>query len=347
MFYKCSFGVLMLSLLMIGAIKAAGQSIPDDAVHLPKKIGGEDKSNDRLDAVNVTGKITVNGLTVDEKPPKIFVAVYSYGRFITRKVVEPNGSFSIADVPRNGSVLSVEIDQTEVASAQVIPGPSMIHYQDFQISMPPRGDSRTAIGVVDAMSTYVRDSSTREIFQQAVNDLNKGNTDKAISSLKKVVSADVNDFPAWTQLGNAHFIKKNYKEAEDSYLRSIALRPGYVLPHINLGKLYLIENRPESAVGPLTKAVEVGPSSADAQHFLGEAYLALKKGSKAVVYLNEAIRLAPVEKAEIHLRLAALYDAVGLKSRASFEYKLFLEKIPGYGHAADLKKYIAANPPKQ
>jgi Tfp pilus assembly protein PilF len=81
-------------------------------------------------------------------------------------------------------------------------------------------------------------------------------------------------------------------------------------------------------------------------HYLGEAYLQSKKGSKAVIYLNEAIRLEPVEKAEIHLRLAALYNAAGAKPLASKEYKMFLDKVPSYKDKAALEKYISENPPK-
>jgi tetratricopeptide (TPR) repeat protein len=76
---------------------------------------------------------------------------------------------------------------------------------------------------------------------------------------------------------------------------------------------------------------------------LGESYLQSKKGSKAVIYLNEAITLAPIEKAEIHLRLAALYNAAGAKDRAIAEYKSFLEKVPNHAERKNIEKYIRDN----
>ena len=72
-------------------------------------------------------------------------------------------------------------------------------------------------------------------------------------------------------------------------------------------------------------------------------YLGAKQGSKAVISLNEAIRLAPQAKAELHLRLAALYNAAGAKDRAVNEYKLFLEKKPDYPDRLKLEAYIKAN----
>jgi len=74
--------------------------------------------------------------------------------------------------------------------------------------------------------------------------------------------------------------------------------------------------------------------------FLGEAYLQIKKGSKAVGYLNEAARLG---RPEAHLRLAALYDAVGMKDKAAIEYEQFLEKKPDYPDKKKLQKYISDN----
>ena len=84
-------------------------------------------------------------------------------------------------------------------------------------------------------------------------------------------------------------------------------------------------------------------NSADSFHYLGEAYLQNKQGSKAVVVLNEAIRLAPNEKADIHLRLGALYNAAGAKDRAANEYKLFLQKRPDHKDKSKLEAYIKEN----
>ena len=72
--------------------------------------------------------------------------------------------------------------------------------------------------------------------------------------------------------------------------------------------------------------MKADPKSATANYFLGEAYLALKKGSKAVGYLNEALKLDPIGMADAHLRLAALYNLAGYKDRAAAEYEQFLTK---------------------
>ena len=123
-------------------------------------------------------------------------------------------------------------------------------------------------------------------------------------------------------------------------MRAIEVRPGFVLPLLNLGRLRSSKNKFQEAIEPLTQAVELQPTSAEANFLLGEAYLQSRKGSKAVGYLNEAAKLG---KAEAHLRLATLYNAAGLKDRAAIEYEEFLKKQPDYPDRKKLEQYISAN----
>jgi tetratricopeptide (TPR) repeat protein len=88
--------------------------------------------------------------------------------------------------------------------------------------------------------------------------------------------------------------------------------------------------------------VKLEPPSAQANFFLGEAYLQIKKGSLAVGYLNEAIRLDPSGMADAHLRLGALYNAVGLKDKAATEYEEFLKQRPDDPEKENLRAYITA-----
>jgi tetratricopeptide (TPR) repeat protein len=266
---------------------------------------------------------------------------------VARRQASENGSYTVNEVPREGSTVVVEINQIEVANRQIIFTPASAVYQDFSVDWAQFIGSKDKIGVVSVGSTYERSRENQDRLDRAVADISKGKNESAITLLQAVLKNDPKDFYVWVQLGNAYFLNKDKKNAESSYQRAIAERPSFALALINLGKLYLSQNENDNAVAALTKAVESEPTSADAQHYLGEAYLAIKKGSKAVIYLNEAIRLAPIEKAEVHLRLAALYNGAGLKGRASNEYQKFLEKTPNYPKRDELRKYIAENPPTQ
>jgi tetratricopeptide (TPR) repeat protein len=74
--------------------------------------------------------------------------------------------------------------------------------------------------------------------------------------------------------------------------------------------------------------------------FLGEAYLKLRKGSKAIPYLNEAAKLGRIEA---HLDLGWLYNAAGLKEKAVIEYEEVLRKQPNYADRQRLEQYISEN----
>ncbi len=104
-----------------------------------------------------------------------------------------------------------------------------------------------------------------------------------------------------------------------------------------------MEKKFDAAVEVLTKAVALPAPSADANFLLGESYLQLKKGSKAVPYLEEAARLG---RADARLRLATLYNAAGLKDRAAAEYEQYLAAEPDSPDRKKLEDYIKANKKK-
>ena len=112
---------------------------------------------------------------------------------------------------------------------------------------------------------------------------------------------------------------------------------------VSLGRLRIAQKNYDGAIEALSQAVKVEPTSAQANYFLGEAYLQNKKGSLGVGYLNEALKLDPIGMADAHLRLGALYNAAGMKDKAAAEYEQFLKKVPDYPQAQQLRDYIAAN----
>lgn len=185
--------------------------------------------------------------------------------------------------------------------------------------------------------------ANEELFKKAANHLKNKNYDTAISLLNQIVIADPKDCAAWTELGTAYFRKGNLDDAEKSYQRALQERPSFLPALINLGKLRLARRNFEGAIEALSLALKEQPLSADTNFLVGEAYLQIKKGSKAVGYLNEAIRLDPIGKAEAHLRLAALYKGAGLKEKAAAEYEQFLAKRPDYPEKEALQQYVKAN----
>ncbi len=323
--------------------------------NLPSMIGPRKGS----DGIKVSGFLKVEGIENLAESPVFVVSMIINGRLLERREIKNQGSYSFNSVPfGSDAVLLVESGNAEIkrisnfisAMAPIRGSQSMMMNnevrQDITILWLELQKVKTAPGVINAKTFYLRSDGNQKLFDKAVSVSHNKKKDEAISLFKQIVEKDEKDFVVWTELGTLYFVSEKFNDAEKHYQKSLELNPTFVLTQLNLGKLYLAQKKPDMAIEILDKAILNQPTSPDLNHYLGEAYLQVKKGSKAVVYLNEAIRLAPLEKAELHLRLAALYHAANLKERAALEYQKFLAKIPGYPDKKELEKYITDNLPK-
>jgi tetratricopeptide (TPR) repeat protein len=266
------------------------------------------------------------------------------GMTAARQYVAAGQRYQFINLVAGQYELVVMLDHEVVARqrVEILPGPAQERTrQDLQLEW--KGDARQKPGSISAADFYQRTESNEKLFVRAREATDQKRYDDALATLRELVTADPHDFQAWAELGTVYLFKQNYDESDNSYVKSVAERPTFFLGQMNLGRLRMLRKNYEGAIDPLTAAVTINPKSADANYYLGESYLQIKKGSKAVVYLNEAIRLDPVGKADVHLRLATLYNAAGLKDKAAAEYEQFLKKKPNYPDRKKLEDYIAAN----
>ena len=242
--------------------------------------------------------------------------------------------------------LVLEIEGKEFARYPINAAGTQMVRQDVSLTWAQVNEKLEKLGVLDARTSYSRNKRNEELFTKAMEQKGAGKTEQAISSLTKLTKDDPKDYIAFNELGNLLF-DKNPVAAEAAYRASFAERPESPFALINLGKLQFRQKQYEASIETLNKALTIDDRSADAYHYLGENHLAMRKGSLAVGFLNKAIELAPIEKAELHLRLGALYNAAGLRDRAAAEYRAFLSKVPNYERRSELQSYIEANTPKQ
>ncbi len=294
----------------------------------------------------VYGDVKVHeGQTSGLKPMTLDVLLYTEsGDLVSRQTVQSNGRYRFVNLTDGRYEIAVEVENSEVARFKV----------DF--SSPLKGEIRQDIefewrdlsgaakaGTISAADKYNRPAKNATIFSKASEAIEKKHYDVAVSLLRQIVETDPGDFPAWEELGTAYFIQKDFAEAEKAYTQAISKHPDYALALISLGRLRIAQKNFDGAIEVLTKAVKVEPTSPQANYFLGEAYLQVKKGSVAVNYLNAALKLDPIGMADAHLRLAALYNAVGWKDKAAAEYEQFLKKKPDFADRKKLEQYIAEN----
>lgn len=288
------------------------------------------------------------GDTANIKPVTYHIILYTEsGRVVGRQTVTSNGRFRFIDVPDGEYNLVIELENNEVARVRVtVASPVrtdfrqdlVMKWRSNAVGAKPKGS-----GVVSIADDYVRAAANRTLFSKAGEAAQKGDYAEAASLLRQIVKTDPKDFGAWTELGTALLSQKDHSQAEQAYLKALEMRPTYVMALVNLGRLRVMQKHYEAAIDPLSLAVRVRPDSATANYYLGEAYLQIKKGSQAVIYFNEALKLDPIGKADAHLRLAALYNAAGLKDRAAIEYEQYLKKKPDHPFKSKLQQYIQEN----
>jgi len=270
------------------------------------------------------------------------------GSLVMRQTVSSNGRYRFLDLRNGRYEVVVEYENREIARVSVsIQSPFKTDFrQDIELRW--NGAQKTAkTGVISIAEYSSRSAANKALFQQAMEASQKKHYEDAILQLKQIVDSDDNDFVAWEELGTNYFIIKSLFEAESCYFKAYVLKPNFLPALINLGRVRIVENNLNGAILALDRAVKADPTSPEANYFLGEAYLHAKLGSKAVPYLNAAIKLDPVNMADAHLRLATLYIATGLKDRAAHEYSEFLKRRPDYPERKTLEAFISANKAKK
>lgn len=292
----------------------------------------------------IYGQVAITNFPRDERKPTIFVALVISGSQIERRQTNSNGYFYFLRAPGVGSTLVFEINGSEVGRAFLTPAGSNQVRQDISLDWRSlQGASSSKTGVLSAKDRYERQPENEKLFDRGMEAIRASKNADAIVLFKQLVTADPKDYFAWTMLGTIYFSEKKNDEAVEAFTSALEQKPDFSLALINWGKLEVGRKDYDKAIGLLSKAVVSDPTSPDANHVLGECYLQAKKGSLAVGYLNKAIELAPIEKAEIHLRLATLYNGAGLKDRAAAEYKMFLEKVKDHPDRKKFEQYVKEN----
>jgi Flp pilus assembly protein TadD len=298
--------------------------------------------------ITLWGDVKVDETKVDTKKSlSLSIILYNLAGSVLGRQTVPSGSrYRFNNVRAGEYDIGIEVETTEIARVHVVVGGSAgsDFRQDLEFEWKPSREEKVPkAGTISAADAYKRSASNEALFQKAQAAVDKKKYDDAVNLFKQIADNDNQDFQAWTELGTAYLLREKKSEAEQAYLKAVEVRSTFVLALLNLGRLRVSEKKFAEAIGPLSKVVEVQPESAEANYLLGESYLQTKQGSKAVTYLTEAAKLG---KADAHLRLATLYNAVGMKDKAVLEYEEFLKKKPDFADRKKLEQYIEANKSK-
>ena len=265
---------------------------------------------------------------------------------VARQRVGKGGRFSFNNIIEGNYFIAVELDNVETSRVAIHIAQRKLKpiNQDLQFEWTPSLQVRR--DATSARDSYKRDPQNRKLFDKAMKQINKNELAEAIATLRSVVAADPKDHQSWTELGLVYFVQRDFAAAENSFAKAIEINAEYVTGFVNLGRVRLAQRNNEGAIAALQSGLAKDSTSALANYFLGEAYLAARKQTIAIDHLIEALKLDPDGMANAHLRLATVYNLSGRKDLAAIEYNEFLKKRPEYPDAQRLRDYIIANNPR-
>jgi predicted Zn-dependent protease len=334
---------LLFVLLMFSTTTVWAQ---DDS-GLPIRIGGNRCDSAPTGATStIRGSFNVTGVQNRDQTPKFSIALYAGGGYVTRQRVKNGSTFYFYCVPDRDVYLVAEVDMTEIGTFSMgsLNKPPQINYQDIYVNWSAARDAIVNRNeVISARNSYQRTKENQKLFEKAIGQIRENNGETSAKMLNELISRDPNDFVALTELGNIYCENKRFADAEPLYKHAAELKPDFVNAWFGLGRADLALKNVSDAIVALTAAYKITPDSADVNHFIGEAYLQNKQGTLAIKYMRRAIELSPMEKADLHLRIAWLYNAAGAKNLAAEEYKMLLEKKPNHPDRQKMLDYIAAN----
>ena len=128
-------------------------------------------------------------------------------------------------------------------------------------------------------------------------------------------------------LGNSFDEKKDYKNAERCYRKSLEFDPDYAEAHNNLGVLLKYLGRCDEAEEEYREAIRIYPDYAEAHNNLGNLLCDLEQYGEAEKEHREAIRIYP-DFAIAHYNLGILLDGLERYDEAEEEYREAIRADP-------------------
>jgi tetratricopeptide (TPR) repeat protein len=146
----------------------------------------------------------------------------------------------------------------------------------------------------EAAALSSEETKAQKLYGVAMVLMDRGMKDKAVQKLKEVLELD----------------------------------PGLCDAHIQLGHVFLEEDKVEDAIGEFSYVIKCDPNSNDAKLGLGMAYAKKGEPDKAMEYFQSALKLNPRPE-RVYYEIGKVHESKGELEKAVENYKLALAKLLG------------------
>ena len=121
--------------------------------------------------------------------------------------------------------------------------------------------------------------------------------------------------------------RRDPNDAQQAYLKALALKPDYAEAHMRLGILYARQNNTEAALGQLHEAVLSDPDLAEAHYNLALMLSTTGKIEEAENELNEAVSISP-DSFDARMLLGNLLAQQNHVDQAAAVYREVIRRSP-------------------
>lgn len=153
------------------------------------------------------------------------------------------------------------------------------------------------------------------------------NDQEARSDFEGVIEKNPHATGAIVGLGHLDLAEWKFEEVEKHALHALKINPSCVPAHLLLAEMKMIEQRPDLAVAPLTKSLEINPNSIEALSLLAAAYTRTADKQSAAACVGRIEKLVP-RPALLHFTLGVWQYAARQYITAEDHFKKAIEYAP-------------------
>jgi len=320
-------------LLFSGSICICGQ------VRRPEDI----TTAERTAAGAIRGRVVMpNGSFADEA---VKITISSLRGVLSTIYAETQGQFEFTGMQPGTYYLEFEANRQKyevtTETVQVYKStPTVINVTLRPIALRSRpGSSPEAVSVAE-LKQKVPDNARKE-FEKASLAGSAGQTEEAISHLRKAIALFPSFVRAHNDLGTYFLAQGNLDAAEEELQKAIALDASAFNPRLNLGIVLVHKQAFAEALEHLHKALSLEPNSPAAHLYSGLSLAAMEKFDPAEIDFKAAYSLGGSKFGIALYHLGQLYMTRGDTAAALKSYEEYLSVVPDAKNAQQVKQLIA------
>jgi tetratricopeptide (TPR) repeat protein len=210
--------------------------------------------------------------------------------------------------------------------------------------MPKQSTVRVSLGAAAKIEIKLRPFEgpppiTKKISSKAISLLNEGKYEESIEKFTEAITDDPENPIFYYYRGVAFEKTGNMNSAMEDYQKSVELKPDFILPTANIGKIYAKKKDFEKAIEFYKKAVELGDQDATNYYNYGISLMNLGKKEQAKEVLEKLITLDE-NYSDAYYQLGIIYLGLGDSANAKEFLQKFLDLDPENKNAPIAKEIL-------